>query len=149
MTLDETKKREIFAILNVGGSRLMAAQYVGCHVDAIRTAARRDRNFAAQLRKAELCPELTFLRNIQLASKDPKQWRASTWALERLYPDRYGRRPANSITPEQLAEVIGEMGNIVVGAIPVKRFREQVLTRLSELLEDGSEPVQKKRTSEK
>jgi hypothetical protein len=147
--LDETKKREVFAILNVGGSRVMAAQYVGCHVEAIRCTAIGDRNFAAQLRKAELGPELTFLRNIQLASKDPKQWRASAWALERLFPDRYGRRPANSITPEQLAEVIREMGDIVVGAIPVKRFREQVLTRLSELVEKSPAPARSKRASNK
>jgi hypothetical protein len=143
--LDDTKKREVFAILTVGGTRLMAAQYVGCHVETIRTTALRDPNFADQLRKAELGPELTFLRNIQLASKDPKQWRASAWALECLFPDRYGRRPPNSITPEQLAEVIREMGTIVVGEVPVKRFREQVLIRLSELAAESPKRVAKKR----
>ncbi len=133
MTLDETKKREVFAILAVGGTRHMAAQYVGCHVETIRKAALRDPEFSDQLRKAEVGAELTFLRNIQQASKDPKQWRASAWALERLYPDRYGRRPPNSITPEQLAEVIREMGTIVAGEVRAKPFRERVLTRLSEL----------------
>jgi predicted Zn-dependent peptidase len=143
--LDEIKKREIFAILTVGGTRLMAAQYVGCHVETIRKTALRDAAFADQLRKAELGPELTFLRNIQLASKDPKQWRASAWALERLFPDRYGRRSPDSITPEQLAEVIREMGTIVVGQVPVKRFREQVLTRLSELATERPKQAPKKR----
>ena len=145
MKLDETKKREVFAILTVGGTRFMAAQYVGCHVETIRNTALRDPGFADQLRKAELGPELTFLRNIQLASKDPKQWRASAWALERLYPERYGRRPANSITPEQLAEVIREMGTVVVGEVPVKRFREQVLTRLGDLANERPKPTPKKR----
>jgi len=143
--LDETKKREVFAILTVGGTRLMAAQYVGCHVETIRRKALLDPVFADQLRKAELGPELTFLRNIQLASKDPKQWRASAWALERLFPDRYGRRPPNSITPEQLAEVIREMGTIVVGEVPAKQFREQVLIRLSELAAEGPKRVANKR----
>lgn len=145
MTLDDVRKREVFAILNVGGTRLMAAEYVGCHVETIRKAAIRDRAFAKQLRRAELGPELTFLRNIQQASKDPRQWRASAWALERLYPDRYGRRPPKSITPEQLAEVVREMGAIVVGQIPVKRFRDEVLIRLSELAEKTPRPASKKR----
>jgi hypothetical protein len=123
----------------------MAAQYVGCHVETIRQAARRDPEFAEQLRKAEIGPELTFLRNIQQASKDPKQWRASAWALERLYPDRYGRRPPNSITPEQLAEVIREMGTIVVGEVRAKPFRERVLTRLSELAAEPRKSAVKKR----
>ena len=145
MKLNETKKREVFAILTVGGTRLMAAQYVGCHAETIRRSALGDPVFADQLRKAELGPELTFLRNIQLASKDPKQWRASAWALERLFPDRYGRRPPNSITPEQLAEVVREMGTIVVGEVPVKHFREQVLIRLSELADESPRKVAKKR----
>jgi hypothetical protein len=149
VSLDESKKREIFAILTVGGTRAMAAQYVGCHAEAIRRAAISDRNFAAQLRRAELGAELTFLRNIQLASKDPKQWRASTWALERLFPDRYGRRPANSITPEQLAEVIREMGNIVIGEVSTKRFRERILIRLSELAEKPPKPTKSLRSTKK
>jgi len=143
--LDETKKREVFAILTVGGTRLMAAQYVGCHVETIRRTALRDPQFADQLRKAEVGPELTFLRNIQQASKDPKQWRASAWALERLYPDRYGRRPPNSITPEQLTEVIREMATIVVGEVPAKPFREKVLMRLSELAAEPRKQATKKR----
>jgi hypothetical protein len=147
--LDETKKREVFAILTVGGTRLMAAQYVGCHVETIRNTALREPGFADQLRKAELGPEITFLRNIQQASKDPKQWRASAWALERLYPDRYGRRPPKSITPEQLAEVVREMGTVVVGEVPVKRFREQVLLRLSELADKDFDRPPKKRRAKK
>ena len=66
-------------------------------------------------------------------------------ALERLYPDRYGRRPPNSITPEQLAEVIREMGTIVVGEVPAKPFREQVLARLSELAAEPRKSSVKKR----
>ncbi len=123
----------------------MAAQFVGCHPETIRRTAIRDPAFAAELRRAELGPELAFLRNIQLASKDPKQWRASAWALEQLYPDRYGRRPPQSITPEQLAEVVRELGNIVVGEVPVKRFREQVLIRLSELADERPKPKKRRR----
>ena len=144
MILDDDKKRQVFAILAVGGTRLMAAQYVGCHVETIRKTAIHDPAFAEQLRKAELGPELTFLRNIQQASKDPKQWRASAWALKRLYPDRYGRRPPNSITPEQLAEVVRELGTIVVGEVPAKEFRQNVLIRLSELLNEDRKPAAKK-----
>ncbi len=141
--LDENQQRDICAILTVGGTRRMAAEYAGCHIEAIRRTALADRDFALRIRKAEVGPEITLLRNIQVAASDPKQWRAAAWALERLYPDRYARRPPDAIGPEQLEEIIRQLGQIVVGEVPVKRFRERVLARLVELTADAPSPRRK------
>ena len=51
--LDEIKRREILAILAVGGSRRVAAKYVGCAVSTIQNTADRDPQFAAQLHRME------------------------------------------------------------------------------------------------
>ena len=144
LKFDDTKRREVCAILAVGGTRLMAATYVGCCVDTIRESARRDESFAEQLRKAELGPEITFLKCLQTAASDVKQWRAAAWALERLFPERYARCLPDSITVEQMTEIVKALCGIIVSEIPVKRYRQRVLARLAELLAEGP-PVEKRK----
>lgn len=144
MKFDETKRREVCAILAVGGTRVMAASYVGCHVQTIRRRAERDPEFAEQLRKAELSAEITFLKSIQAAVGDVKQWRAAAWALERLFPERYARRAPDSITVAQMTEIIKALAAIIVGEVPVKKHRERVLARLAELLADRPRRIPKR-----
>ncbi|HEV2972482.1 MAG TPA: hypothetical protein VGY55_21095 [Pirellulales bacterium] len=144
MRLDETKRREVCAILAVGGTRLMAASYVGCAPSTIRRRALRDPEFAEQLRKSELSAEITFLKSIQAAVGDVKQWRAAAWALERLFPERYARRSPDSITIEQMTEIIKALAGIIVGEIPGKTLRQRVLARLAELLADRPRAVPKR-----
>lgn len=134
LKLDAAKRREICAILSVGGTRAMAATYVGCATATIRATARRIPEFAEQLRKTELGPEITFLKAIQAAAGDVKQWRAAAWALERLFPERYAKRPPESITLEQLTELMKTLAEIIAGEVPVKRYRQRLLARLAELL---------------
>jgi hypothetical protein len=123
----------------------MAARYVGCHPETIRKTALRDPEFAEQIRKAEVNSEIVLLRSIQTASQDVKQWRASAWALERLFPERYGRRSPCTITVEQLTELIRQLGTIVVSEIPVKQYRERILARLAELIVSPAIARRKKR----
>src|ERR1041385_1262536 len=96
LRLDVVKRREICRILGVGGTRSMAAMYVGCTTETIRAVARQDPDFATELHKAELDAEIKLLEAIRDAAKDVKQWRAAAWALERLFPERYGNRPIES-----------------------------------------------------
>ncbi len=51
--LDDGKKRDICLILSLGGTRQMAAHYVGCSVRTIRNTAHRDPLFADQLAKTK------------------------------------------------------------------------------------------------
>jgi len=108
--LDDAKRREICAILAIGGTRRMAAHYVGCSVDTVGRTALRDPAFADQIRKAEVGSEILFLRNLRDACQDAKQWRAATWALERFFPDRYGRRTPRTITRAASANCSATLG---------------------------------------
>src|SRR5579859_1116455 len=75
--LDEAKRRQICEILEIGGTRTMAAAYVGCSLDTIARAAKRDRAFAKELRKASVECEIRCLRNLSRAAENPSQWRAA------------------------------------------------------------------------
>ena len=66
--LDGYKRREILAILAVGGSREVAANYVGCSIQTIQNTADRDPAFAEKLRKKEQNVEINYLENIRQAA---------------------------------------------------------------------------------
>ena len=132
--LDETQKREILAMVAIGGNLAMAAQYIGVHVASVRAEQRHDPGFAERLQKSELRSEVSFLKAIQAAAGDPKQWRAAAWALERLYPERYGRRAPKTIPLERMQELMSQTIDIIAAEVPVKRHREQLQRRLREFV---------------
>ena len=131
--LDDGKKREILAILAVGGSRRTAAGYVGCAVSTIQSTACRDAEFGRAIRHAEHQSELAYLKNIQTAAKKEQHWRAAAWALERKNPNEYGRRKPDVLTPEQVKSVLAQLAEIVLSEVPVASFRKRVLKRLDAL----------------
>jgi hypothetical protein len=131
--LDEGKKREILAILAVGGSRRVAASYVGCAVSTIQSTACRDAEFGQAIRHAEHQSELAYLKNIQTAAKKEQYWRAAAWALERRNPNEYGRRKPDVLTPEQVTFLLAQLAEIVLSEVPVASFRKKILKRLDAL----------------
>lgn len=136
--LTEEKQAQICAILTVGGTRQMAADYVGCHVKTIQNTAKREPEFATRLRRSELAPEITLLKAIQTAVEDPKQWRAATWALERLYPARYRQRKPETLSPQQIAVVLEEFLTAITEAIPPKKYRRRIWERIDTLTSEVS-----------
>jgi len=127
--LDGYKRREILAILAVGGTWQTAAEYVGCSVQTIRNTAQRDRNFAAELRRKSQHAEINYLQNIRAAAQNERYWRAAAWALERLQPDRYGKRGPDAITIDQIVELLAGFSDLIIQEVPAK-FRKNVLKRL-------------------
>jgi len=130
--LDEKKMEAVCAIVAVGGSRQVAAQYVGCHISTLVRTAQRDDGFRERLSQAEAMFEAAHLRNVNAAGKDAKNWRASVWLLERKFPDRYGRRDSASLSMEQVMLLLTQFAEIVVKEVPAE-FRKRVLKRLAAL----------------
>ncbi len=128
--LDKIKRAEILAILAVGGSRTVAAEYVGCSVPTIRNTADRDPDFAKQLRQKEFGSEVGYLENIRQAARDARYWRAAAWALERLNPQRYGQRHPDAITVDQVRDLLVQFADIIAEEVPVALYRKNVLKRL-------------------
>jgi len=131
--LDEAKKREIVAILTVGGKRVTAADYVGCAVSTIARTAERDAEFADALRQAKSRHEIVNLQNIQDAGK--KSWRASSWLLERSFPTRYGKRAPKTMTPEEFGYLVTQFAKIVADEVSTVEDRARVLSKLDKLAE--------------
>jgi hypothetical protein len=131
--LDEARQREVCAILAVGGTRQMAAHYVGCHVETIRRTARREPQFAQRLRRSEVGAELTLLRSIHAAAGDVRHWRAAAWALERMFPQRYARRRPDALPLERAVELIEQVVATLLKEVRVKRDRKRVLARVAQL----------------
>jgi hypothetical protein len=130
--LTKTQRSKITSILGLGLPRSMAGDYARCHVATIRAEMRRDPEFANQVIQAELRSESSFLKVIHKAGKDAKQWRAAAWALERLYPERYARRNENTLTEEQVHQLIAEIVEMVASELPTK-YRQRVFARVADL----------------
>ncbi len=131
--LDEHKKREVIAIVTVGCTRYTAARYVGCRPADISREIGRDRDFAAQIAKAEEAAEVYYMQQIKAAAKKEQYWRAAAWVLERRNPNRYAARGAQTITFEQLARLITQIAEIVGGEINDPQVRVNILKRLRTL----------------
>ena len=126
--LDGYKRREILAILAVGGSREIAAKYVGCSPQTIQNTADRDSTFAESLRKKEHNAEINYLENIRKAAQNERHWRAAAWALERIRPERYVRRGPDVITINQLGDLLTQFTQAVAEEVP-ERYRKRVIKR--------------------
>jgi hypothetical protein len=131
--LTDEKKSVVVAMITVGASRRVAANYVGCSPSTIRRTAARDPDFAARLKKATSDEEMGCLGMIRRAAKKEQYWRAAAWILERVHPDRYARRGPDVITVPQITQIITQFSRIVTDEIPVARYRQRVIARLSEL----------------
>jgi hypothetical protein len=128
--LDAVKKAQILAILSVGCSRRVAAEYAGCARSTIIYTARRDAEFAASLRKATHSAEIGYLKNIQKAARKEQYWRAAAWALERMLPEKYARRGPDVVTPEEMADELIRFAKVVMREVPAERDRKRIVKRL-------------------
>jgi hypothetical protein len=131
--LTEVKRREICAILAVGCSRTAAARYVGCHPDTIRNTAKREPEFAAEIEQAESQHEIRHLTHINAAAKEGRYWRAAAWALERTYPDRYGRRRPHTLNLDQMSQVLAQFAGVILEEVTDEQTQERVFARLADL----------------
>jgi hypothetical protein len=134
ITLDENKQREILAIVSMGCSLTVAAEYVGCAVSTIHRAAERDPTFAAELSRARNTTELGLVRSIRNAANNEKYWRAAAWALERFFPQKYQARRPDVLTPDQLAQFISEFSHMVIQQVPCVRCRKNILREVASLI---------------
>jgi len=131
--LDAGKQNKIFGVLVAGGSRSLAAAYVGCCPATIRNTALRDPVFAEELKKAESGNEVKFLAAISKAANEGRYWRAAAWALERKYPDKYALKRADTLTVEQVKVAFEQFASVVVEELADLDCRRRVLKRLKRL----------------
>ncbi|HZZ71608.1 MAG TPA: hypothetical protein VFE24_05105 [Pirellulales bacterium] len=134
--LDRLQQERLCLLLASGTSRRTAATYLGCAVESIRLTAQRDPRFAEQLRQAEMQAELVPLNQVRKAAET--NWRAATWILERLRPDRYARRPPQLIKEQHMAKFVDAVVEVILNEIDDAALREKIAARLEKLSVDAS-----------
>ncbi|MEK6236129.1 MAG: hypothetical protein N2C14_15595, partial [Planctomycetales bacterium] len=67
-------------------------------------------------------------------------WRAGAWLLERRWWRDFGRRPAESVSPRELAAVLERAVDLLLVEVP-DEFHERIRLRLGELTDlPGEQP---------
>ena len=107
--LDEAKRQRILAILTCGGSRRMAARYVGCSGGTITRTAARDPPFAEQLAHAEANLEIESLRAIRNALKQDRYWRAAAWVPEKKHSRGFSAQRPRGFTTAEVFEMVAQI----------------------------------------
>ena len=122
--LDDTKRREVCAMVSAGSGIERAAKYVGCNPSTIRREALRNADFHDQLRRAELAAELEPLQ--LLRKKAATHWRAAAWLLERVNPHRFNKQDVNRLTKDQVEELFEEILEVIDSEMPDQETRIRV-----------------------
>jgi hypothetical protein len=127
--LDETKLREICALVSAGCGIIGAARYVGCAASTIRREARRNSEFNEKLRRANLAAELGPLNAVRDAAK--RHWRAGVWLLERADAQRFGKKDPRNLTPDQMEAFVGSLIDIIGAEIKDVEVIRQINLRMN------------------
>jgi hypothetical protein len=131
-TIDPVKQAEIVAIVSVGGKLRTAAKHVGCTLAAVRQEVEDNPDFAERLKRAESHFEVIHLSNIQQAGK--KSWNASAWLLERVFPERFGKRQPRTIPVEQMEEVLDDLAKTITQEVSDPERCDRLLACLTKIL---------------
>ncbi len=126
--LNETKRREVCALVSAGAGIRRAAQYVGCSHSTICREAKRDHAFREQLRRAKATTQLAPLQAMRQAVQT--NWRAAAWMLERSDPDQFGRKYRNALGAKELHALARDLMAIFDQEIENPLQRERVVERV-------------------
>lgn len=97
---------------------------IGCSYSAVKRAARESKRVQKRIRDAQDASEGAMLGKIGAAGE--KQPQCYMWLLERMKPERYGRRNPEAITPRQLTTVMMQVATAVMPLVPPERQTELV-----------------------
>jgi hypothetical protein len=142
--LDAVKKEKILEALGQGFSVQFAARRVGCDEGTVRYAAKRDREFAAEMDQRQYDAEFDMVKNIRQASATPQYWRAAAWDLERMHPDRYAPRGRHMISPEQVVHLGKQFIAAIERNVPEEiraPLLQDIRRLLGEMLTEGATRV--------
>jgi hypothetical protein len=128
--LDAEKRKYIIGILAIGGSRAMAAELLGCHPNTITNTANSDLDFAEKLRQAENSSEVRLLTTMAHAGNGVAH--AAKWALERLYPDKYGRRKPGTYSVDAIKQLLTELATRLANAASNEDERTRSLNTMAQ-----------------
>ncbi len=145
--LDETKQREILALISAGCGIQTAARYVGCSPRTVYRETRRNKEFWDSFRKAELASTISPLQTIKEAAST--NCRAATWLLERKLPQNFAATHRDMIDPHDLGQIFDRFFDELRRSIPEGKIRRRIMKRIERTTMIAVHEVQSKRKSPK
>jgi hypothetical protein len=106
-----------------GASIEQAAHSVGISHRTVQREAKAHDGFQLELERALQAAPVDPERLMQQAART--HWRAAAWMLERAHPERYGKRPPRSCSPEKLRDIVNHIIERALEATPAEH-REAV-----------------------
>ncbi|MBX9788607.1 MAG: hypothetical protein K2Y37_06800 [Pirellulales bacterium] len=128
--LDAGQRSEILGLISLGCSQVVAARVANCSLADVQQAFEQDPDLFKELAAAASELETRALKAIEDAWG--KNWRAACWLLERRFPERYARRPPDTIPVEEARKFLTDVSALVEEHLPDDPAREQLLTALAE-----------------
>ena len=127
--LNDLKRRQICDLTAEGLNLQQAARHVQCSTRTIRREMRRNPEFGDEVRRNENFAQINPLSALQRAVHH--NWRAAAWLLERLFPDRFARKPRTSaFGKRQVRQLLDEVLQIVRDDLIDTSHRERIDGRI-------------------
>jgi hypothetical protein len=114
--LTHSKRSELIRHVAQGASLAQAARIVGVSLRTVQRQAKTDDEFHHDLELVQDDAPVNPERQLNRAAR--AHWRAAAWMLERSDPDRYGKRPAKSCSPDKLRDMINYLIELALEAAP-------------------------------
>jgi hypothetical protein len=128
-TLTQERRREFLSLIASGLGMELAARHVGCSPRTIRREMKRDPDFAFDLEFSEKKAPLNPMKALYEIAQE--NWRAAAWLLERLFPERFGRRPQTSaLGKRQARQLLNEVLQIIDADVIDPAQRDRVSGRI-------------------
>jgi hypothetical protein len=121
----------ILKALKVGVTLEQAATYGGISYDTLNEWRKAFPDFAEACKKARATMEVDSLRVISAAGR--RSWQARAWMLERLFPEKYGRRMmiGGAGSPIQIESELRAAGSIRSNKGATKQLHDAIATAVA------------------
>ncbi len=126
--LDEGKRGQILAILSVGCSQSVAAEYVGSQSPQSSARPSGIRSLPATSARRNATPNSVWSRIFAARRKKSNTGGRRPGRSERGFPEKYAPRGPDVITIEQIGQLLAKFSNIIVQDVP-ERYRTQILRK--------------------
>jgi transcriptional regulator with XRE-family HTH domain len=119
---DDQKKRDVVTFISAGGSKGMAAKFVGVHISTIIREEEIDGQFANSVKEAEARCYLTSLGKVRNAD----DWKAAAWLLARKWPEEFAELKKHAETGPDGKALTDEQRQRAIEATLRRRFGDRV-----------------------
>ena len=138
---DKARQKLLLTALRNGASRRQAAKSIGVGKTTLWRYLQDHPSFRWKIEQAEAHCYRRLVEQFDLDSKG--DWRASAWLLERLYPEDFGKRHPDHISPAQAAAAMEQIVAILVDEVPAE-YHTRIYARMVALLEAIKDPKRHK-----